>query len=79
MHNPNWDYEQRGLELLTQAALLRTALRCDDGGGTFIAEEIREQAEAIGGTSITEVPSDTWDGPILDAVAAQDVPAQVGA
>ena len=73
------DYEQRGLDLLSKAALLRAALRCDDRGETFIAEEIREQAEAIGGTSITEVPSDTWDGPIRDAVAAQDVPAQVGA
>ena len=73
------DYEQRGLDLLAKAALLRAALRCDDRGETFIAEEIREQAEAIGGTSITEVPSDNWDGPIRDAVAAQDVPAQVGA
>jgi hypothetical protein len=73
------DYEQRGLDLLAKAALLRAALKCDDRGESFIAEEIREQAEAIGGTSITEVPSDTWDGPILDIVAAHDVPAQVGA
>ena len=73
------DYEQRGLDLLAKAALLRAALRCDDRGETFIAEEIREQAEAIGSQSITVVPSDTLESPVVDVVAANDVPAQAGA
>jgi hypothetical protein len=78
------EYEQRGLDLLGKAALLRAALKCDDRGETFIAEEIREQAEAIGSKSITEVPSDTRECPILHAVAAgavatNDLPAQPAA
>jgi hypothetical protein len=75
------EYEQRGLDLLGKAALLRAALKCDDRGETFIAEEIREQAEAMGGKSITEVTSDTGERPILHVVAAgavatNDFPAQ---
>jgi hypothetical protein len=73
------DYERRGLDLLSKAALLRAALKCDDRGELFIAEEIREQAEAIGSQSITEVPSDTWESPVVDVAAANDVPAQAGA
>ena len=73
------DHEQRGLELLGKAALLRAALKCDDRGETFLAEEIREQAEAIGSQSITEVPSDTWERPIPDVVTAHDAPDQAGA
>jgi hypothetical protein len=58
------DYEQQGLNLLGKAALLRAAIRCDDRGETFIAEELREQAKGIGSRSITEIPSDTWKGPV---------------
>jgi hypothetical protein len=72
------DCEQQGLNLLSKAALLRAAVKCDDRGETFIAEELREQAEAIGSKCITEVPSDTWDRPVLRVVAANDVPAQPG-
>jgi hypothetical protein len=59
------DNEQQGLNLLCKAALLRAALRCDDRGETFIAAELREQAEVMGSKSITEVPSDTWARPVL--------------
>ena len=73
------DYEQRGLRLLSKAALLRAALKCDDRGETFVAEEIREQAEAIGSQSITEVPSDTWESPVVDVATTNDMPAPAGA
>ena len=78
------DYEQRGLELLGKAALLRSALQCDDRGETLLAEELREQAEAMDHQSITEVLSDTWERPFLDATRATDVatkglPASPGA
>jgi hypothetical protein len=65
-------YEQQGLSLLSKAALLRAAILCDDRGETFLAEEIREQAEAIGSRSFTEVPSDTWERPLLPVLASLD-------
>jgi hypothetical protein len=40
--------ELQGLRLLSRAALLHAALRCDDRGETFVADELREHAAAIG-------------------------------
>jgi hypothetical protein len=52
--------ELQGLRLLSRAALLHAALRCDDRGETFIADELREHAAAIGsGSDTTAVPADT--------------------
>jgi hypothetical protein len=54
------EYERQGLRLLSRAALLRVALRCDDRGETFIAQELREHAAACGCESDTgAVPADT--------------------
>ena len=52
--------ERQGLRLLSRAALLHAALRCDDRGETFIAEELREHATVIGSESeTTMVAADT--------------------
>jgi hypothetical protein len=52
--------ELQGLRLLSRAALLHAALRCDDRGETFVAEELREHAAAIGSESdTTAIPADT--------------------
>ena len=40
--------ERQGLRLLSRAALLHAAVRSDDRGETFIADELREHAEALG-------------------------------
>src|SRR5579859_5174862 len=39
------DLEQQGVRLLAQAALLRAAIKCEDRGETFIAQELRELAD----------------------------------
>jgi hypothetical protein len=54
------EYELQGLRLLSRAALLHAAVRCDDRGETFLAEELREHATTIGSESdATAVSADT--------------------
>ena len=62
------EFEGQGLQLLGKAALLRTAIRCEDRGETFIAQELREHAQALGSEPITEVPGDTLDEQTLRLV-----------
>jgi hypothetical protein len=40
-------FEEQGLRLLAKATLLRVAIRCDDRGEVFIAEELREHAQTL--------------------------------
>jgi hypothetical protein len=40
-------YEQEGVRLLARAALLRTSVKCDDRGESFIASELREHADDV--------------------------------
>jgi hypothetical protein len=73
-------HEQQGLRLLEKAALLRAAVHCDDRGETFIAQELRDQADGIGSESFTDVPADTIsESPRLRIVTGDEVPVQGGA
>ena len=72
--------EQQGLHLLAKAALLYTAIKCDDRGETFIAEELREHVDTIGREPATEVSDDTiCDEPTLRLIRENDLPTNCGA
>lgn len=67
------DCERQALRLLARAALLRTAVKYDDRGETYIADELREHAD--------EVPEfeAAWCRPQLRLVTGDDASTQRGA
>jgi hypothetical protein len=71
--------EQQGLALLSKAALLRAAIKCDNRADTFVAGELRELADNVRSDATTTTPADTnGTGPILRLVGTE-VPAKRGA
>ncbi len=71
------DLEQQGVRLLSQAALLRASIKCEDRGETFIAEELRELADDNPpGAPIDAV---AYDRPILRIAGVEDEPLPRGA
>jgi hypothetical protein len=74
------DLEQQGLVLLGKAALLRAAVKCDDRGEGFFADELRDQADKIDASTLNEVPACAGEGPMLRlARFADEAPLPRGA
>ncbi len=66
------DLEQQGVRLLSQAALLRASIKCEDRGETFIAEELRELADD--NQQGAPVEAIAYDRPILRIAGVEDEP-----
>jgi hypothetical protein len=69
--------EQQGLKLLSRAALLRAAIKCDNRGDSFVGSELRELADNVGNDFGIETT--TSDGTPILRLIGTDGPTKRGA
>ena len=68
--------EEQGLRFLAKATLLRIAIRCDDRGETFIAEELREHAQTLDNETVDALSAEERWAPTVPFATGKTAPAQ---